>query len=52
MGGQWKATAVLAAAVALAGCGSIGAIHQPDAFGAGKTYAVVTVMANDKVGCS
>jgi hypothetical protein len=35
-----------------AGCGSIGSIHQPDAFGSGKTYAVVTVMAVDKVGCS
>ena len=35
----------------LAGCGSIGTIHQPEAFGTTKTYAVVTVMASEKVGC-
>jgi len=35
----------------LGGCGSVGTIYQPDAFGATKTYAVVTVMANEKVGC-
>jgi hypothetical protein len=39
-------------AVLLAGCGSVGSIHQADAFGARKTYAVVTVMATEKVGCS
>jgi hypothetical protein len=43
---------VLAAVGALGGCGSVGSIHQPDAFGSAKTYAVVTVMASDKVGCS
>lgn len=52
MGSQWKASLVLAAAAALTGCGSVGSIYQPDAFGAGKTYAVVTVMASEKVGCS
>ena len=52
MASQWKAAAVLAAAGALAGCGSVGTIYQPDAFGTGKTYAVVTVMAPEKVGCS
>jgi hypothetical protein len=35
-----------------AGCGSVGGIHQADAFGKNKTYAVVTVMANEKVGCT
>jgi hypothetical protein len=35
-----------------AGCGSVGGIHQADAFGTNKTYAVVTVMANEKVGCT
>jgi hypothetical protein len=38
--------------VFVAGCGSVGGIHQADAFGTNKTYAVVTVMANEKVGCS
>jgi hypothetical protein len=52
MGGQWKAGAVLAAAAVLTGCGSIGRIHHPDAFNAKKTYAVVSVMASEKVGCS
>jgi hypothetical protein len=36
---------------ALQGCSSVGAIHQKDAFGSTKTYAVVTVMASEKVGC-
>jgi hypothetical protein len=35
-----------------AGCGSVSGIHQADAFGTKKTYAVVTVMANEKVGCT
>lgn len=52
MGGQWRAGAVVAAAAALTGCGSIGSIHHPDAFGAKKTYAVVSVVASEKVGCS
>ena len=38
-------------ALAFAGCASVGTIHQPEAFGSNKTYAVVTVMANEKVGC-
>jgi len=45
----------VALSVVLGGCGStggIGSVYQADAFGAKKTYAVVTVMANDKVGCS
>jgi len=36
----------------LAGCGTTGGVHQADAFGTTKTYAVVIVMANEKVGCS
>jgi len=52
MGGQWTAGLVVAAAAALTGCGSVGSIYQPDAFGSDKTYAVVTVMASDQVGCS
>lgn len=52
MGSQWNAGVVLGAVFALAGCGSVGSIYQPDAFGTGKTYAVVTVMATEKVGCS
>lgn len=52
MRSQWKAGVVLGAVVTLAGCGSTGSIYQPDAFGTGKTYAVVTVMATEKVGCS
>ena len=51
MGGQWKAGAVVvAAAAALAGCGSISSTHHPDAFSAKKTYAVASVMARDKPG--
>lgn len=39
--------------LALAGCASApGAIYQGDAFGKNKTYAVVTVMAGEKVTCS
>ena len=52
MGSHWKAGLVLAGVAALAGCGSVGSIYQPDAFGATRTYAVVTVMATQKVGCS
>lgn len=52
MASQWKSGLVLAAVAALSGCGSVGTIYQPDAFGATKTYAVVTVMATEKVGCS
>lgn len=52
MGSQWRCGLVLAAVAALAGCGSVGTIYQPDAFGKSKTYAVVTVMATEKVGCS
>ncbi len=50
MASQWKVGVVLAVAAALAGCGSIGKIHHPDAFGEKKTYALVSVMASDKVG--
>jgi hypothetical protein len=49
MGGLWNAGVVLAAA-ALAGCASLGSTHHPNAFSAKKTYAVVSVMASDKVG--
>jgi hypothetical protein len=39
----------------LAGCaatGGFGTVHDPAAFGKGKTYAVVSVMAYEKVQCS
>lgn len=52
MASHWKSGLVLAALAALSGCGSVGSIYQADAFGAGKTYAVVSIMATDKVGCS
>jgi hypothetical protein len=52
MRSHWKAAFVLAGVAALAGCGSVGSVYQPDAFGSRKTYAVVSVMANEKVGCS
>ena len=38
--------------VLIGGCGSMGGIHQADAFGRSKTYAVVSVVASEKVGCS
>jgi hypothetical protein len=58
MGGYARSGVMLSAgllALAVAGCssvGSIGTVHQPESFGAKKTYAVVTVMAEEKVGCS
>jgi hypothetical protein len=52
MGRNWKIALGLSAAAVLAGCGSIGTVYQPGAFGSDKTYAVVTVMATEKVGCT
>jgi hypothetical protein len=52
MASHWKSGLVLAAVATLSGCGSVGSIYQAEAFGAGKTYAVVSIMATDKVGCS
>ncbi len=52
MGRNWKIALALSAAAVLAGCGSVGTIYQADAFGTNKTYAVVTVMASEKVGCT